>query len=183
MSLIDDGFCSRQCTGFCCSSYVVLITSEDAIRILENTNLHPYDFLEIYEGSVEKMGFYPIIKIMNQDAVLGIKYRPETTTCYFHDEKTGLCTIHEFKPMVCATYPFSMDWEENLYHLKDILCPQKWWPESEEMKEVFKKSIRKSWEEGEIYKQKAKTWNEQHPDGTFGIFLKHIGIKYGKYQL
>ncbi|MHA1785578.1 MAG: YkgJ family cysteine cluster protein [Candidatus Helarchaeota archaeon] len=179
---ISDEFCKESCDGHCCHSYVVLITSEDAIRILENTNLHPYDFLEIYEASVEKMGFYPIIKIMNQDAVLGIKYKKDTIECYFHDEKTGLCTIHGCKPMVCATYPFSMDWEGNLYHLKDILCPKKWWPKSEEMKNFFRETIRKSWEEGEVYKKKAKSWNENHPDGTFGEFIKHIGINYEKYQ-
>ncbi len=184
-NIIDDNFCSSQCNGFCCHSYVVLITSEDALRILDNLTLHPYYFLDIYEASVENQNFYPKIMINNQEAVLGIKYKVENTkyACYFHDEKTGLCSIHKFKPMVCATYPFSMDFDGNLYHLDNVLCPEKWWPKSEDMKNFFRKVINQSWEENESYKKKAASWNETNPDGTFGQFVKHIGIDTKKYDI
>jgi len=181
--LINDNYCADACDGHCCHSYVVLITSEDALRILDNLDLHPYYFLDIYEASVENQDFYPKIMISSREAVLGIKYKPETIGCYFHDEKTGFCTVHKFKPMVCATYPFSMDWEGNLYHLDKILCPEKWWPESEEMKNFFRKVINKSWEENEIYKEKAAIWNDKHPDGTFAEFAKHIGVDSKKFEL
>ena len=176
---LEEDFCSTKCNGHCCWSYVVLITSEDAIRLSKNLNLSPYQYLTFYEGKVEKNGFYPIVTINGYESVLGIKYSEELKDqskwpCFFFDMKSGLCQVHKFKPMVCATYPFSMDAEENLGHLEKILCPDKWEAKNPDS---IRNVIRKSWEEVAVYNEKAKKWNEKHSKDGFDKFLKFLGLK------
>jgi len=175
---LEEDFCSTKCDGHCCWSYVVLITSEDAIRLSSNLAKSPFEYLTFYEGSVEKSGFYPIVIINGYESVLGIKYSEELKNqnkwpCFFFDMNKGLCQVHEFKPMVCATYPFSMDANENLGHLDNILCPEKW---EATKKDSVRKVIRQSWNEIGIYKEKVKKWNEKHSKEGFDKFLEFIGV-------
>lgn len=175
----EEDFCSTKCDGHCCWSYVVLITSEDAIRLSENLEISPFEYLTFYEGKVEKSGYYPIVIINGYEAVLGIKYAEELKDqnkwpCHFFNMKTGLCQVHNFKPMVCGTYPFSMDAEGNLGHLEKILCPSKW---EAQKKDSVRKIIRQSWQEIGVYKEKAKIWNEKYKDRGFDEFLSFMGLK------
>ncbi|MHA1380001.1 MAG: YkgJ family cysteine cluster protein [Candidatus Helarchaeota archaeon] len=175
---MEEDFCSNKCDGHCCWSYVVLITSEDAVRLAKNLDLSPFEYLTFYEGKVESNNYYPIVTINGYKSVLGIKYSEELKAqnkwpCFFFDMKTGLCQVHKFKPMVCATYPFSMDAEENLGHLEKILCPEKWAAHNEE---PIKAVIKQSWREVGVYKEKAKKWNEKHKNEGFDKFLKFMGV-------
>ncbi|MHA1144594.1 MAG: YkgJ family cysteine cluster protein [Candidatus Helarchaeota archaeon] len=168
----------NKCDGHCCSSYTVLITSEDAIRISQGVKLDPEEYLVIYDSSVENQNFYPTITIQENNVVLGIRFKPDSTTCFFLGDN-GLCSIHEFKPRVCQTYPFTMDVEGNLIRMEGLseVCPYQWWPHSSEMTERIRSNLLASWKEIKIYREKAMAWNKNGKNGDFTEFLKFIGCK------
>ncbi|MHC1591367.1 MAG: YkgJ family cysteine cluster protein [Candidatus Helarchaeales archaeon] len=172
----DDDYCMNKCDGHCCSSYTVLLTSEDALRLHEGLSLSPKEYLTIYDASVENQNFYPVIKMQGIDVVLGIKFKPGTTTCYFLRED-GLCSVHQIKPRVCQTYPFTMDLKGNLIRMEGIdnVCPHHWMPKSPEMTERIKNSLLASWEEIKKYRELVEKWNQTRPEGSFLEFLKFIG--------
>ncbi|MHA1369147.1 MAG: YkgJ family cysteine cluster protein [Promethearchaeota archaeon] len=166
-------FCVQECSGFCCSEYTVLITGPDAKRICENIpGIHPYQFLTFYDESVETLNYYPIIKIKGKGYVIGMIQHDRFKTCPFHTSM-GLCGIHDFSPMVCQTYPFSLDEDRNLVYIPNVKCPKLFPPIDENR---IKKVILKSWKEIDEYKRQVKEWNEKHSDGSFEDFLRFIGV-------
>lgn len=178
MDIHDDDFCMNQCDGHCCSSYTILVTSEDACRIVQNNVLKPEEFLVLYDSSVEDMGYYPKFYISGNEVVLGIKFQENTTTCMFLSPE-GLCSIHHCKPSVCQTYPFTMDTEGTLLRMEGLtdVCPHVFWPSSQEMKDKINDSLLQSWKEVKIYRQKMVDWATKGRQGTFQELLYHIGCK------
>jgi Fe-S-cluster containining protein len=164
----------QHCSGFCCSEYTVLITVQDAKRILENIpGLHPYQFLTFYDESVETLNFYPIIKIKGKGQVLGMIQDEKRKTCPFH-MALGLCGIHNFSPKVCQTYPFTMSEDHELSYISKVKCGALFTPFNEEN---AKNTILSSWEEVDAYKAMVQEWNEAHgEDGTYEDFLIFTGI-------
>lgn len=161
---LEESFCSAHCDGHCCYSYVVLINSEDAIRIAKNMpDISPLDYLTFYDAQYGKEESHPVVRINGFDSVLGIKYvetdDEETWPCVFLDLEKGLCTIHTFNPMVCAAYPFSMDADDNIGHLENVLCPEEWNAQDEE---AVRKIVRQSWQDSRVYKEKAEKWNQKY---------------------
>jgi len=167
-------YCVQHCTGFCCSEYTVLITTLDAKRILDNIpGMHPYQFLTFYDESVETLNFYPIIKIKGKGYVVGMIQDAKKKTCPFH-MAIGLCGIHNFSPMVCQTYPFSLTEDHKLTYISKVKCGMLFPPFDEERS---KKIILQSWEEIDEYKKLVLEWNEKHgKDGTFDEFLVFAGV-------
>ncbi|HME52066.1 MAG TPA: YkgJ family cysteine cluster protein [Candidatus Lokiarchaeia archaeon] len=167
-------YCVQHCSGFCCSEYTVLITAQDAKRILENIPpLHPYQFLTFYDQSVETLDFYPIIKIKGKGQVLGMIQDEKRKTCPFHTA-LGLCGIHNFSPMVCQTYPFTMTDDHELTYVGKVKCGALFPPYSEERAMA---NVLKAWEEVDQYKTMVDEWNAAHgEDGSFEEFLIFTGI-------
>jgi len=163
----------QHCTGFCCSEYTVLITTIDAKRILDNIpGMHPYQFLTFYDESVETLNFYPIIKIEGKGHVVGMIQDAKRKTCPFH-MAIGLCGIHNFSPMVCQTYPFTLTEEHEITYISKVKCGKLFPPFNEDR---TRKIVLQSWEEIDAYKELVKKWNETHPDGTFDEFLVFTGL-------
>lgn len=151
----------------------MLITALDAKRILDNIPLHPYQFLTFYDESIETLDFYPIIKIKGKGQVLGMIQDEKRKTCPFHTA-LGLCGIHNFSPMVCQTYPFTMTEDHELTYVSKVKCGRFFPPFSEEH---AKETILKSWEEVDKYKEMVKEWNETRgEDGSYEDFLIFAGL-------
>ncbi len=174
-ALTDNPFyCVQHCTGFCCTEYTVLITAIDAKRILDSIpGLHVYQFLTFYDESVETLNFYPIIKIKGKGQVIGMVQDPKLKTCPFHTA-LGLCGIHDFSPMVCQTYPFSLTEDHEVTYLSKVKCGMLFPPFNEER---IKKIVLQSWKEIDEYKDIVNKWNEEHgADGDFDDFLVYSGL-------
>ncbi|NMC06978.1 MAG: YkgJ family cysteine cluster protein [Candidatus Lokiarchaeota archaeon] len=173
--LTDNPFyCVQHCSGFCCSEYTVLITAIDAKRILDSIpGIHVYQFLTFYDESVETLNFYPIIKIKGNGHVIGMIQDAKHKTCPFHTA-LGLCGIHDFSPMVCQTYPFSLTEDHEVTYLSRVKCGKLFPPFNEER---IKKIVLQSWKEIDEYKDMVKKWNEKHgTDGDFDDFLVFTGL-------
>ncbi len=158
----------QACSGFCCSEYTVLITILDVKRILENIpGLHPYQFMTFYDESVETLDYYPIIKIQGKGWVVGMLQDEKHKTCPFHTP-LGLCGIHDFSPMVCQTYPFSLTDDEEVTYIPNVKCPKLFPPFNEER---IRRIVLQSWREIEEYKEIVEKWNKKNPNGTFDEFM------------
>ncbi|MHA1310518.1 MAG: YkgJ family cysteine cluster protein [Candidatus Helarchaeota archaeon] len=165
----DGEYCFNHCNGYCCTKYTVLITTEDIKRILENTPLKPTQFLTLYYVNEEILKLFPKITLASEDIVLGLRQRPDGS-CIFYLKELGLCGIHLYKPMVCRTYPFTLNDKGQLIRLENI-CPGEWYPKNIE---DLKDQIRQAWYEMEINKKKIEMWNKKNSDLGFNDLIKFI---------
>lgn len=166
-------YCVQQCSGFCCSEYTVLITVQDAKRIIDSIpGIHPYQFMTFYDESVETLDYYPVIKIQGKGYVIGMIQDESRKTCPFHTA-LGLCGIHEFSPMVCKTYPFSLTESGQLTYISNVKCGKLFPPMDEG---TIKQVIQQSWEEIDEYHRLVHEWNKKHKDGTFNEFMVFAGL-------
>lgn len=172
--MVNDGnFCSKECTGFCCCRYTVLLTTEDILRILNNTPLKPHQFLSLYEANEDTSKYFPKIKINSEEVVVGLKQRDDGS-CIFFLEQLGLCGMHFFKPLVCHTYPFTLNSKDELVRLKNV-CPSDWYPENtREIKQI----IHQAWQEMNKNQKKVEFWNKNYSTRGFFDFINFI--KNGK---
>ncbi len=157
--LVDDpAFCIARCTGFCCKEYTVLITSLDVRRILDNIpGINVCNFVVFYNGDVETLNYYPKILIKGEEYCLGMHVSDKLGGCIFQTG-LGICGIHTCSPMVCQTYPWTMDENEELITMDNVLCANRFMPGNPES---TKATIRQSWEEIEVYTKKVQEWNEK----------------------
>lgn len=166
-------YCVQHCSGFCCSEYTVLITGFDVKRILDNIpGIHPYQFMTFYDESVETLDYYPVIQIEGKGHVIGMIQTEKHNTCPFHTS-LGLCGIHDFSPMVCQTYPFSLTDDGQLTYISNVKCGRLF-PPSDEAR--ITRVIKQSWKEIDDYVSLVKKWNKKSPQGTFNEFMVYAGL-------
>jgi len=153
----DGNDCIAGCPAFCCKIYTVLITSLDARRIIDNIPcIDAGDFVEFYRGDMDTQDEFPKVLIRGEEYCLGIKASEHTGACVFQtDART--CRIHEFSPLVCQSYPWSLDSSENLITMDNALCSHAFLPRDPDR---TKTAIRQCWKESDIYAEKVRAWNE-----------------------
>ncbi|MDD5418204.1 MAG: YkgJ family cysteine cluster protein [Candidatus Nanoarchaeia archaeon] len=163
--------CVEGCTGHCCMFYSVFVTDNDVKRMMKETKLHPKRFLELHSPSAERQGFYPKVCVSSEWKVLGLKHNKYELSCYFFMKNAGMCGVNKSKPLVCRTYPFSTDKEEQLMHMNGTLCPVKWMPENKKQTLKLIKQLRKEKDE---YSKKVLKWNQNYYWHDFDTFLDYI---------
>ncbi|MHA1733309.1 MAG: YkgJ family cysteine cluster protein [Promethearchaeota archaeon] len=166
-------YCITDCDGHCCRDYTVLITAQDAMRILDNIpGLDILKFICFYEGSVETLNYYPKIVIKGQEYCIGILTDPRTESCVFQTG-LGMCGIHSFSPMVCQTYPFTLTEEGKISYIEGIYCKELFPPSD---KDKVRSVIRQSWDEIKVYRRLVAEWNEKLSHRGTRKFLKFAGL-------
>jgi len=81
--------------------------------------------------------------------------KKENGYCIFN--KNGLCTIHDFKPLICKIYPFDLD-NGKIIQRKKSLCQKKWGYNQEYISDV----IEEYWQDVKEYERKVLKWNKSH---------------------
>lgn len=93
------------CRAECCKTYVITVTSFDILRICENTGKSAKEFAVLHEPRL--LGFDPDLVLETTDGygryLLGISSHP----CVFI-RKDNRCAIHQFAPLSCLRYPFTL---------------------------------------------------------------------------
>ena len=102
----DSNLISFTCDSLvdCCSRMKIPVTEFDIQQIQDKG----YELDQIIQN------LSPIIlpaktPARKSEKVYLIKRKPFDATCTFLGSETKLCTIHDFKPFACETYPFSLD--------------------------------------------------------------------------
>ena len=89
-----EDFCCERC-GVCCRTQkVVLLTLADVFRIAEKLNMRPGAFYRRYCMKSDRF---------SEEGLLRIYLKTEGGCPFARD---GRCSIHDFKPVVCARSPF-----------------------------------------------------------------------------
>ena len=168
--MVNDGdYCYNNCSGYCCTKYTVIITCRDIIRILKNTPLKPLDFLMLFNANEETSKYFPKIIINSEEVVIGLKQKQNNACIFFLDE-IGMCGIHLYKPMVCHTYPFTLDSDDKIVRLENI-CPGDWVPTDIN---GVKRYIHQAWIEMDDNKKKVEYWNQNKSNCSFQEFMKFL---------
>lgn len=93
------------CPAHCCKSYIITVTIYDVMRISKNTGQNPEEFCALSE--LRMLSYDPDVVLDTTDGygyyVLALKSHP----CIFLG-KDNRCKIHEFSPMSCRRYPYTI---------------------------------------------------------------------------
>lgn len=116
--------------GHCCTEVVCLPTPWDVVRMVRDTRISPYKFLEFLKTD-------EISEVDDDDPswlnVNGTRYimalKRGKDGCFFRDKKTSYCIIYESRPLLCRLYPFcheeTRDGKHKGFSLhKDVGCPR-----------------------------------------------------------
>ncbi len=93
------------CDAKCCKSYIITVTAFDVLRIVKNAKKPPSDFAVLQEARLLSYDPDTTLDIdgENWPHLLTLKSHP----CVFLG-KDNLCTIHEFAPLSCRRYPYTL---------------------------------------------------------------------------
>jgi Fe-S-cluster containining protein len=170
---LDPSFCVRSCDGHCCREYAILITVQDAHRILKAIPaLDVRKFVYFYLSDIEWGDEYPKIKIQGKEYCLGMLFIPTTEACVFQTH-LGLCGIHTFSPLICRTFPFIFNDKEDIEYKNDIICKQLI-PLADPIE--AKALIIQRQQELKEYHKIVDQWNKKYSDKTMLEFLKFTGL-------
>lgn len=134
--------------GRCCTSFGVCISEQDVKLICDKTGFSE-DFFVQYVPNYESRERKEKPVLINGKKMLRIlkwKSNPDVYlknkhVCIFYNEKEKICNIHSFRPLLCRTYPFKLNEKNKLIETLSRVCPQKWWPKEDELKQ-YKKDIK-----------------------------------------
>jgi len=151
--------------GRCCTSYGVCVTPSDIERIIKASGSDPVDFLMIIPEPPQRERKEPCVLIDNVRSLVVLRWSKKRD-CVFHG-KDG-CTIYPSRPMLCRTYPFSLDGKA-LKDMKSRACPCLWRP-NESDTNVYLADLGTYGSDIERYRDIADEWNSKG-GGSFMGFI------------
>lgn len=94
------------CGAPCCREHLITVTSFDISRIASALGRNPSGFSSLHPATLLNLDEDTILECyegdFRSDFILALNSHP----CVFLG-KNNLCTIHEFAPYACRTYPFN----------------------------------------------------------------------------
>ncbi len=157
-----------DCHTDCCKEYTIFVNAHDVYRLSNGLNCKPETFLELigckrlFIGNKSGRRFG------------GSCFKQKNGACEFLEEFDDVfrCTVNDFKPGVCKSYPFEMKNSE-LSQMSDIMCPTDW--DLTGFKEMMVPHLQKDESEWKFYDQLVREWNLKY-DGKKPLteFLKFM---------
>ena len=97
-------FPCTSCHTNCCKEYVIFVNAHDIYRLSDRLGLNSENFLEIYGAKDYDLG------INVKEGLLDLALKQKDGGCMFLEESKDIfrCTVNDFKPSVCKSYPFQM---------------------------------------------------------------------------
>ncbi len=157
-----------SCHTDCCKEYVIFVNAHDVYRLSTGLKMAPKKFLEIYGAKDYSLG----IKV--EEGLVDLALKQKKGGCEFLEETKDVfrCTVNDFKPGVCKSYPFSMK-NGKLIQMDNIMCPVDW--DLAEFEKMMTSHLTKDESEWKFYNELVKEWNARH--GTkkpLSAFLKFM---------
>ena len=144
-----------SCHTDCCKEYVIFVNAHDVYRISERLRLAPENFLELYGAKDYSLG------IEVKEGLVDLALKQKNGACMFLEENkdTFRCTINDFKPGVCKSYPFEMK-NGKLSQMNNIMCPVDW--DLVEFEKMMVTHLKKDESEWKFYDNLVREWNTKH---------------------
>ncbi len=128
----------------------------------------PENFLEIYGAKDYDLG----IKV--KEGLLDLALKQKNRECIFLEESKDIyrCTVNDFKPSVCKSYPFEMK-NGKLTQMSDKMCPVEW--DTTEFESMMTSHLKKDVDEWKFYDKLVMEWNAKHwIKKPLSVFLKFM---------
>ncbi|MDH3361923.1 MAG: YkgJ family cysteine cluster protein [Nitrosopumilus sp.] len=157
-----------SCHTNCCKEYVIFVNAHDIYRLSVGLGLPPENFLEIYGAKDYDLG----IKV--KEGLLDLALKQKDGGCIFLEESKDVfrCTVNDFKPSVCKSYPFQMK-NRKLIQMSDKMCPVEW--NTKEFEDMMLTHLKKDEDEWKFYDKLIQEWNAMHwRKKPLSEFLKFI---------
>ncbi len=175
-SLVDDHNFSHTETGEfpcischtnCCKEYVIFVNAHDIHRLSVGLGLAPENFLEIYGANDYSLG----IKV--KEGLIDLALKQKNGGCEFLEETKDVfrCTVNDFKPGVCKSYPFEMK-NGKLSQMISMMCPVDW--DLVEFEKMMVSHLKKDESEWKFYDELVKEWNAKYGTKPLSAFLKFL---------
>ena len=157
-----------SCHTDCCKEYVIFVNAHDVYRLSTKLGLAPETFLEIYGAKDYSLG----IKV--KEGLIDLALKQKNGACEFLEETKDVfrCTVNDFKPGVCKSYPFQMK-NGKLIQMSNIMCPVDW--DIAEFEKMMVSHLKEDESEWKFYNELVKEWNAKHwRKKSLSIFLKFM---------
>jgi Fe-S-cluster containining protein len=163
-----------SCHTNCCKEYTIFVNAHDIYRLWKGFGIDPKNFLEIYGAKDFDLG----IKVKEGLVDLALKQKNNACTFLVESGNFFRCTVNNFKPGVCKSYPFQIE-DGKLIQMSDKLCPVNW--NTEEFEKMMVSHHRKDENEWKFYHDLVLEWNAKHwikkPLSLFlNFILDHVDI-------
>ena len=157
-----------SCHTNCCKEYVIFVNAHDIYRLSVGLGLNPESFLEIYGAKDYDLG----IKV--DEGLVDLALKQKDGRCMFLEESKDIfrCTVNDFKPSVCKSYPFQMK-NGKLIQMSDKMCPVEW--NTKEFEVMMSTHLKKDEAEWKFYDELVLEWNAKHcTKKPLSAFLKFM---------
>ncbi|MCV0393072.1 MAG: YkgJ family cysteine cluster protein [Nitrosopumilus sp.] len=156
-----------SCHTNCCKEYVIFLNAHDIYRLSVGLNLLPKSFLQIIGAKDYDLG----IKV--KEGLIDLALKQKDDACIFLEESKDVfrCTVNDFKPSVCKSYPFQMK-NGRLIQIDSKMCPVDW--DSGEFEAMMSKHLKKDEYEWKFYDKLVEEWNANRKEKPLSSFLKFI---------
>jgi len=145
-------FPCNSCHTNCCKEYVIFVNAHDTYRLSIGLGVAPESFLEIYGAKDFDLG------INVDEGLVDIALKQKDDKCMFLEESKDIfrCTVNDFKPSVCKSYPFQMK-NGKLIQMSDKMCPVEW--NTKEFEAMMTTHLKKDIDEWKFYDKLVLEWN------------------------
>ena len=157
-----------DCHTDCCKEYTIFVNAHDVYRLSNGLKCNPETFLELIGAKDYSLG----IKV--EEGLVDLALKQKNNACEFLEETDDVyrCTVNDFKPGVCKSYPFEMK-NGTLSQMSDIMCPTDW--DLTGFKEMMIPHLKKDESEWKFYDQLVKEWNlKYNGEKSLSQFLKFM---------
>ena len=157
-----------SCHTECCKEYVIFVNAHDVHRLSVGLGMSPETFLEIYGAKDYSLG------IRVKEGLIDLALKQKNDACKFLEETEDVfrCTVNDFKPGVCKSYPFEMK-NGKLKQRSSMMCPVDW--DLLEFENMMKTHLKKDESEWKFYDALVKDWNANHgAKKSLSDFLKFM---------
>lgn len=180
-------FACQSCAN-CCRNFNVNITHLDIKRVIENRpDLNPSDFVYFTQSDPKDDESESFISTYGKRDI-SLKKKPNSQDCVFLNDK-NMCSIHDFKPIVCRVWPFSLEkgkisWIKEHHSFIKKICKHtsiKGANDPDKLTEVLELHAK----ERKIYSKLVKIWNdEKQKEADSGeLFLDILDEHFLQYIL
>lgn len=143
------------CHTNCCKEYTIFVNAHDIYRLATGLGIEPESFLEIYGAKDFDLG----IQVKEGLVDLALKQKDDSCTFLVGSGDVYRCTVNEFKPGVCKSYPFQTR-DGNLAQMDSKLCPVDW--DVVQFKSLMVPHLKKDEAEWKFYDDLILEWNHKH---------------------